>query len=62
MTSPPYAGLAVVQLLLEPPLAVNPAAERQVLGPALRHVAVAVLVLVVLEPGQLPLPAHVVWC
>ena len=56
----PLARLAAVQLLLERPLVLDPVAEPRVLGPALRHVAVAVLPLVGLELGQLRLPAHVV--
>ena len=54
----PRAGVAAVQLLLAHPLVVDPPAQRRVLGPALRHVAVAVRLLVRRQPGKLRLPGR----
>ena len=50
------AGLATVELPLEPPLHHDPPAEPWVLGPALRHAAVAVRLLVRRKPRELCLP------
>jgi hypothetical protein len=56
----PPAVLAAVELPLELPLVFDPPAEPRVLGPAHRHVAVAVLHLIYREPRELRLPASVI--
>ena len=54
------AGLATVEFPLEVPLAVDPVGEPRVLGPARRHLAVAVLRLVLHQLHELRLPLRLV--
>ena len=56
----PRAGVAAVQFLLARPLVMDPPAQPRVLGPAPRHVAVAVLLLVRHQPRELRLPDRIV--